>query len=50
MLLKAENKADEQKWRDSIKQVLEYHSKENKLMLKTMNKFMYEHQDTLTER
>lgn len=29
-------------------QVLAYHMKENKLMLKTMNKFVYDNKDTLT--
>jgi hypothetical protein len=33
-----------------LTQILSYHSKENKLMLKTMNKFIYDSKDTLTER
>jgi hypothetical protein len=33
-----------------LSQVLAFHSKENKIMLKTMNKLTYDSKDTLTER
>lgn len=40
--------SEECEWRALLTQVLAYHMKENKLMLKTMNKFVYDNKDTLT--
>ncbi len=50
LLLRASSQSEESEWRAVLTQVLNFHSKENKLMLKTMNKVTYESKDTLTER
>jgi hypothetical protein len=50
LLLRAESSSDEAAWRSVLSQVLVFHSKESKLMLKTINKFTYESKDMLTER
>lgn len=48
LILKAPSMSEECEWRALLAQVLAYHTKENKLMLKTMNKFVYDNKDTLT--
>lgn len=48
LLLRTESASEETAWRSVLSQVLAFHSKENKLMLKTINKFTYESKDMLT--
>lgn len=48
LILRAPSMSDESEWRALLTQVLAYHMKENKLMLKTINKFVYDNKDTLT--
>ena len=50
MILKVIDSKQEASWKHILKKVLDYHSKEIKLFLKTLNKPLYEHQDTMTER
>ena len=50
LLFRAQDSNNLEEWKESINSVLNYQGGQDKLMLKTMNKFLYEHKDTLTER
>ena len=48
MILSCQSKGVVNEWKDMIQHVLDFHGKENKVMLKTMNKFIYDQKDVLT--
>jgi hypothetical protein len=48
MILSCESKTILGEWKDMIQNVVDFHGKENKVMLKTMNKFIYDQKDVLT--
>jgi hypothetical protein len=42
--------SEETEWRASISQVVQFHSRENKIFLRTANRLTYEQRDVMTER
>lgn len=50
LLFKPKNREQLKKWIELLEEILNYHGNKEKLMLKTMNKFAYEHKDVLTEK